>query len=205
MAGACVVYHGAPNTPETLGAGLGAGERATVRWRPADELIADGSVTDEAAVLIVDGAVLERFGALRNIPEHVVIVAADVAAKTALGARADITIAGVDDPSARTSLLHAACRLAECRQENVCVRRHLARTDDEFAELCRSQRHSCMNAIGQSCSRSSSRLGRRSRRVTAAASCWSSATTRWHPAPSGCLQARFAPEPATAERPVSGW
>ena len=48
-------------------------------------------------MLVADGALLERHDELRDLPWRVVIVAADVAAETVLGRRADVMMANVRD------------------------------------------------------------------------------------------------------------
>jgi HD-GYP domain-containing protein (c-di-GMP phosphodiesterase class II) len=137
MAGAYVVYHGTPDAPDKLGAGLSTERRAAIRWQPAAALLTEPPAIEEAAVLIADAALLEHFGELRDLPGHVVIVAADVASAIALGERADVVLARVDEPVARSRLFDAACRLADSRLEVARMKRQLDRTDDEFSELCR--------------------------------------------------------------------
>ncbi len=137
MSGVCLVYHGTQRAPEELRAALTAERCATIRWRQASELLAKPAPANAPVVLVADGALLARHGELRDLPWHVVIVAADVAAETVLGRRADVTMANVRDDVARASLLEAACRLAASRSETDALHRALARDDDELRELSR--------------------------------------------------------------------
>ena len=137
MSGVCLIYHGTHRAPDELRAGLTAERCATTRCRPASELLTKPAPANAPAVLVADGALLERHRELRDLPWHVVMVAADVAAETVLGRRADVTMANVRDDVARASLLEAACRLAASRSETDALHRALARDDDELRELAR--------------------------------------------------------------------
>ena len=138
MSGVCLVYHGTRCSPEELGAGLTAERRATIRWRPASELLTKPTAPASApAVLVADGALLEHHGEPLDLPWPVVIVSADVAAETMLGRRVDASIANARDVVVRASVLEAACRLAASRSETHALRRALTRDDDEIRELCR--------------------------------------------------------------------
>jgi len=137
MSGVCLVYHGTQCAPDELGAALTAERRATIRWRPASELLTKSAASNAPAVLVADGALLEHHRELRDLPWHVVVVAADVAAQTVLGRRADVSMATVRDDVVRASLLEAACRLAASRSETDALHRALTHDDDELRDLCR--------------------------------------------------------------------
>ena len=97
--------------------------------RSADELLAADAVAT-AAVLLVDASLLERLGDSRDVPDHVVMVATDEAAETALGRRAQISLAGIADAAARRAILRAACEAADARFA-------VAQFEEEFHELSR--------------------------------------------------------------------
>jgi HD-GYP domain-containing protein (c-di-GMP phosphodiesterase class II) len=137
MSGVCLIYHGTQSAPDELRAALPAERCATIRWRPASELLAKPAPANAPAVLVADRGLLEGHAELRDLPWRVVIVAADVAAEAVLGRRADVTMANVRDDAARASLLEAACRLAASRSETDALHRALARDDDELRELSR--------------------------------------------------------------------
>jgi HD-GYP domain-containing protein (c-di-GMP phosphodiesterase class II) len=123
----CIIYHGPRTLPD---------ESHRSRWRPAEALFAKERI-DDPAVLVVDGSMLVRRDLLRRLPRRVVFVAADDAAQTALGRRAPISIAGVQDDLARNRVLDAACMLSCARHAGVRLRRRLARDKLEFRELSR--------------------------------------------------------------------
>jgi HD-GYP domain-containing protein (c-di-GMP phosphodiesterase class II) len=137
MTDACAVYHGMAAAQTDFEVNLDAERHAAIQWRSADELLANRLIDDTPAVLIADGPLLERFRMLRDVPGHVVIVAADAASATALGKRADIVIAGLHDAVAKTYLLDAACRLAATRLRAARLEQEIARSDDEFDKLSR--------------------------------------------------------------------
>jgi HD-GYP domain-containing protein (c-di-GMP phosphodiesterase class II) len=123
----CTIYHGNAVSPDAGHPG---------QWRDANELWAEGP-GDEAVLLIVDRSMLERRDRLRQLPRRVVLVAADEGSREALGRRAPISIAGLDDPAARNRVIHAACQLACARRAGVDLRRRLARRRLESRELNR--------------------------------------------------------------------
>jgi HD-GYP domain-containing protein (c-di-GMP phosphodiesterase class II) len=123
----CTIYYGLRTVPD---------ESNSARWRPADELFAQGA-RDEPAVLVVDAPMLDRMSDLRKLPRRVVLVSADDAAQTALGTRALISIVGVNDLCARNRLLDAACVLSCARLAGVRLRRRLARRKHEARETAR--------------------------------------------------------------------
>ena len=123
----CIIYHGPSVAPDDAHAD---------RWRNADELFAKGP-GEEAQLLIVDRAMLERRDRLRKLPRRVVLVAADEAVREALGRRSPISIAGIHDGTARNRIIHAACRLACARRAGVRLRKRLARQKAESRELNR--------------------------------------------------------------------
>ena len=117
---ACVLYHGPANPPGG----------ATSPWRPAEELLAGGPATASPAVLLVDSSLLERIGDPRAVRDDVVIVATDKDAGTALGHRADLSLADIPNAAARHAVLRAASQLATARFAAV-------QSADEFQELSR--------------------------------------------------------------------
>ena len=123
----CIIYYGPRTAPD---------ETDRARWRPAEELFATGAGSDPS-VLVVDASMLERRELLRKLPRRVVFVAADDIAQTALGRRAPISIAGVNDNLARNRVLDAACMLSCARHAGVRIRRRLAGRKLEFRELSR--------------------------------------------------------------------
>jgi len=123
----CIIYHGPRTVPD---------ESDRARWRPAEELFERGSGGDPS-VLVVDASMLEHRENLRRLPRRVVFVAADDASETALGRRAPISIAGVQDRVARNRVLDAACVLSCARHAGVRLRRRLASRKLEFREMSR--------------------------------------------------------------------
>ena len=123
----CIIYHGPRTVPNESDRG---------RWRPAEELFEKGSGGDPS-VLVVDASMLEHRENLRRLPRRVVFVAADDASQTALGRRAPISIAGVQDRVARNRVLDAACVLSCARHAGVRLRRRLASRKLEFREMSR--------------------------------------------------------------------
>jgi len=137
MSGVCLIYYGTQSARDELEAALTTEQRATMRWRPARELLTRSAPANAPAVLVADGVLLERHGELLDLPGRVAIVAADATAGRVLGRRADVTLANVRDEVVRSSLLEAACRLAASRSEADALHRALARDDDELGELSR--------------------------------------------------------------------
>ena len=125
----CIVYHG-PNTEPPA-------QKAGIDWRPADELPASGHLGKEAAVLVMDAAMVERAGDMRNLARSVVIVAADEQAEKLLGARAYSSLAGAQDPAGSNRVFRAACKFAVMRTIARRRRRQLALTRLELYELKR--------------------------------------------------------------------
>jgi len=131
---ACVVYHGASTCPEDFDAGSGSEPRWS--WRSADELF-EHAEDDHAAILVVDKAFLEQPDRLKTVAKHVVVVAADAEILRELGERADVSIVGLHDATARASVLDVARRLALTRQDAARLERDSARRDSEFRDLSR--------------------------------------------------------------------
>ena len=102
----CVIYYGSGIPP----AAFAQSQNDTIRWKRADELFARRGGTD-AAVLIADASMLSQTSALRNVPSHVVIIAADVASEAALGRSAHFSVAEFSDAASRGRVLRAACHL----------------------------------------------------------------------------------------------
>jgi HD-GYP domain-containing protein (c-di-GMP phosphodiesterase class II) len=127
---ACVMYHSARMDGESVAAA------SPVQPRPAeDALHHDGN--DRPGVLLVDASMLARVGELRNVPRHVVIVAADAHAQATLGRRAHISVADVPDGVARRRLLRAACQLSCARFSALRRRMAVQQREDELRELTR--------------------------------------------------------------------
>jgi hypothetical protein len=101
MSGVCLIYYGTQSARDELEAGLTAEQRATMRWRPARELLTRSAPANAPAVLVADGVLLERHGELLDLPGRVAIVAADATAGRVLGRRADVTLANVRDDVVR--------------------------------------------------------------------------------------------------------
>ena len=127
------VYHGSRTTADDVG-----DMRIAKSWRPAAELFEHpDAVADAPAMLLVDESLLERTEALDALPEHVVIVAADAAAATALRSRADVSMAEVEDPVAKARLLDAAHRLTTARLSESRLDKRLSGVDRDIVELTR--------------------------------------------------------------------
>jgi HD-GYP domain-containing protein (c-di-GMP phosphodiesterase class II) len=105
-------------------------------WQSATELIASGDAADAAAMLLVDGSTSERASDLRDLPEHVVVVATDAEAEREFAGRVDASLAGVT-PEERDRVLDVACRLAATRLTIVHISEKLDRADHESRELAR--------------------------------------------------------------------
>ena len=88
---------------------------------------------NEPAVLVVDGTMLDQMDALRLLPRHVVLVAADERSERTLDGLCPLSLAGVDRPEARHRLLAAARELS-------CARLKAARRDRRVAKLNRELR-----------------------------------------------------------------
>jgi HD-GYP domain-containing protein (c-di-GMP phosphodiesterase class II) len=131
---ACVVYHGASTCPEDFDAGAGTEPRWS--WRSADDLF-ERAADDHAAILVVDKALLEHPDRLKKLAKHVVVVAADAATLRELGDRADVSIVGLHDATAKASVLDVARRLAVTKHDAARLERDSARRDGEFRELSR--------------------------------------------------------------------
>jgi len=98
--------------------------------RPAEQLLAADTEATSASVLLVDATLVARVRDARALPDQTVIVATDSAAETALGRRAQISLAGITDASARRAILHAACEAAVARFA-------VGQSEAEFQELSR--------------------------------------------------------------------
>jgi HD-GYP domain-containing protein (c-di-GMP phosphodiesterase class II) len=109
-----------------------------VSWRSADELLASPDVGNVPAVLLVDGSMLDRIGDLRNLPRHVILIAADAAADAALGVRAHLSVAGMPDGAGKYRELRAACQFSSARLAASRKKRQLVRAQRDLRELTRS-------------------------------------------------------------------
>ena len=87
--------------------------------------------------MLVDASMLDRIEAIRHLPHHVVIVAADREAERALGRGVHVSMANVVDSAARFGILQAACELACARFTSVHRWRNLMRRNRELDELIR--------------------------------------------------------------------
>lgn len=126
----CVIYHGSAIAPAAFAQPAHDG----IQWRPVGELFARRGGTD-AAVLIADSSMLQPTRVLRNVPSHIVIIAADIASESALGRRAHFSVAEFRDAASRGRVLRAACQLSCARLTAMRRRRQLARTNRELREL----------------------------------------------------------------------
>jgi HD-GYP domain-containing protein (c-di-GMP phosphodiesterase class II) len=124
------IYHGPGCDP-------GAFPTSHATWRSYVELLARRGAGNEPTVLIVDATMLERIAELRDLPDHVIIVAGDEASSTALGRRAHVSLVGVAGAAGRRQLLRAACRLSVAGLTVRRQRRVLLRTRRELHELNR--------------------------------------------------------------------
>src|SRR5262245_7019914 len=135
MAEAYVVYHGARTTPDELEHDAAA--RASVEWRPADELFSGDIASERPALLIADATMVEQLARQQAIPAHVVVVATDAASAGAFGDRTDVRMIGALDPTSRSCILDVARRLASSRIELARLQGTVERTAEEFHELSR--------------------------------------------------------------------
>jgi HD-GYP domain-containing protein (c-di-GMP phosphodiesterase class II) len=127
------IFHGSRTTADDVGIMTSA-----KLWRPADELFEHpGNITDAPALLLVDESLLHRAEEMQDLPDHVVIVAADAASAAAMQTRADISLAEIEDPVARARLLDAAHELTTARLHESLLERRLARVDRDITQLTR--------------------------------------------------------------------
>ena len=128
----CIVYHGAATHPDAFA----TQPEELPRWRSATELSGTVNV-DEPAVLIADAAVIADMGAMDTLPNHIVIIAADVETERALGDRATLSVAEFRDAASRRRMLRAACHLS-CDRIGARERRHhLVHINGDLRELVR--------------------------------------------------------------------
>jgi HD-GYP domain-containing protein (c-di-GMP phosphodiesterase class II) len=90
---------------------------------------------NEPAVLVVDATMLDQVEALRRLPRHVVLVAADERSERALDGLCPLSLVGVDRPEARHRLLAAARELSCTRLKGTRRHRRLATLNRELREL----------------------------------------------------------------------
>lgn len=128
----CVIYHGAATHPDAFA----TRPEELPRWRSAAALSATVD-DDEPAVLIVDAALVADMDAIGTLPNHVVIIAADVATERALGKRAALSVAEFCDAASRRRMLRAACHLSCDRIGARERRRHLVRINGDLRQLVR--------------------------------------------------------------------
>jgi HD-GYP domain-containing protein (c-di-GMP phosphodiesterase class II) len=150
---ACVIFHG-PNINPADFRGLGgladsaahddlvadeqkrAHERRLCRpWRAAAELFADPGAETGPTVLLVDDSMHEHFDAIRQLPKHVIIVAADEATETALEHNLHLSVAGMALNASRIRVLRAACRLSCARVAGLRWYRRVVRSNRELRAL----------------------------------------------------------------------
>ncbi len=151
----CHVYHGPGTSPVAFGklhvdaisedepeaTGQArpprAARRVRLRWRQADELFARRRGRREASVLLMDASLLERIGELRDLPQHVVIVATDEASESALGGRAHLSVVELRDAAHRVRALRTAAQLSAARLMAARLGCALAQARHEVHELNR--------------------------------------------------------------------
>ena len=117
-------------TCETYGGWGNASDSGDPPCRPADQLLTAGTVITSPSVLLVDSTLVERVDDAGAVPREVVIVATDELAASALGRRAELSIAGIVDAAARRAILRAACQIAIARFA-------VTQAESEFQELSR--------------------------------------------------------------------
>jgi HD-GYP domain-containing protein (c-di-GMP phosphodiesterase class II) len=132
----CIVYHGTGTTPDDFPLTI-AKPGSVVQWLSAARLRDNAATDNQPAVLIADSDVFSQVGSVRDLPAHLVVVAADKRSAAALGDRADVSMVAADTATAKANLLDAACRLAESRFHASSLQRQVARADEEFRELSR--------------------------------------------------------------------
>ena len=124
------MYHGPRTAPTAIVA------ECPVLPRPAVALDGLGN-GKRPGILLVDASMLASIGNLRDVPRHIVVVAADTEAERALGRRAHISVANVPEGLARRRLLRAACQLSCARFSALRRREQVRQRDDELRELTR--------------------------------------------------------------------
>jgi HD-GYP domain-containing protein (c-di-GMP phosphodiesterase class II) len=128
---ACVVYHGSG----PVATRLAAMPDRRARWQAVDGLVDRAGELDHPAVFLVDETLVDHFAALRDLPRHVVLVAADRPAEDALGRRAHVSLGGIDDEVARRRLLRAACQLSCARLRGSRRRQSITQREHELRDL----------------------------------------------------------------------
>lgn len=128
------LFHGPKFRLSELKPGLDHERVATL---PAEALLRGGADCDGPAVLVVDGASVERALALEHLPEHLAIVAGDGDAELALGDDADLSLVGISEAHTRLRILRAAFRLSGARQSSQRDRLELMESRNELTELNR--------------------------------------------------------------------
>lgn len=128
---ACVVYHG----NGALATRLSAMPDRRARWQAVDSLVEGAVEFDHPAVLLVDETLVDHVAALRDLPRHVVVVAADRPTEDALGRRAHVSLGGIDDEVARRRLLRAACQLSCARLRGSRRRNSITQREHELRDL----------------------------------------------------------------------
>jgi HD-GYP domain-containing protein (c-di-GMP phosphodiesterase class II) len=126
----CIIYHGPATDPDAFA----TPPEELPRWRSAAELSA--TVADNApAVFIADAALAVASVVMDMLPNHVVIVAADVATERALGERVVLSVAEFRDAASRRRILRAACQLSCARIGARERRRHLVHINSDLRQL----------------------------------------------------------------------
>ena len=128
---ACSLYHGPGFRMTELSAVPG------LRELPVEALGHDPASSDGASVLIVDQSLVEPIRAMEDLPDHVVVVAADAATEAALGDKAELSLAGAADDSAKLRTMRTAFQLSAARHNEVNCLAEVARHQKELAELNR--------------------------------------------------------------------
>src|SRR5262249_20125175 len=104
------------------------------RWRPIDELITRPETVRGPAVAIVDGSMLDVIARLRQLPQNVVLLAADDQSEAECTCT-HASVAGVREPVARRRVLDATCQLACARAISLRRRHYMAYANRRLRQI----------------------------------------------------------------------
>ena len=127
----CALYHGPGFRMAELSAVPG------MRVLPVEALGQNPASSDGASVLIVDQSLVEQTALMEDLPDHVVVVAADPATEAALGDAAELSLASATDQSAKLRTMRTAFQLSAARHNEVHCLSEVARHQKELSELNR--------------------------------------------------------------------
>lgn len=106
-----------------------------VSWHTIDEFAPQPPSDTAAVVLLADAAAARRL-ASTVVPDDAVVVVTDAESAALLDARADMSMAGMNE-RARISALDTAIRFARARADAALAARRLAQTEYDFAHVSR--------------------------------------------------------------------